>query len=190
MFVWVTRAGVLRYAHESLRIDTQCLWIGGRGEEGCVCMGWFGSRGEGWWFGPGDCKSLWPALMSSGWQRCLSPRHSSTCPSRPPYWSHIVRHPTPPRTLFYSYAHFCSYTVKVTYSPFLTFQEKECLWLYFLFFSFSRTFSFLFILIFSLPLPFPFSFLFLAKSFPVSFYFLFLSRPILSFPFSCTFSFM
>ncbi len=140
MFVWVTRAGVLRYAHESLRIDTQCLWIGGRGEEGCVCMGWFGSRGEGWWFGPGDCKSLWPALMSSGWQRCLSPRHSSTCPSRPPYWSHIVRHPTPPRTLFYSYAHFCSYTVKVTYSPFLTFQEKECLWLYFLFFHFLALF--------------------------------------------------
>lgn len=55
-----------------------------------VCV-WDSLEREGWRFGLGDCKSLWPALASSGWQRFLNPRHSSTCPSRPPRRSHIVR---------------------------------------------------------------------------------------------------
>lgn len=80
--------------------DRHTVFVDWRERGGGLCvyaMVW--EQREGWWFGPGDCKSLWPALMSSGWQRCLSPRHSSTCPSRPPYWSHIG-HPTPLQKTF------------------------------------------------------------------------------------------
>ncbi len=142
--------------------DRHTVFVDWRERGGGLCVyGMVGSRGEGWWFGPGDCKSLWPALMSSGWATNAWVRDIHQ-PARvgPPYWSHIVRHPTPPRTLFYSYARFCSYTVKVTYSPFLTFQEKECLWLYFLFFFIFSHFFFLFNFNFftSTSIPFLFSF--------------------------------
>jgi len=80
---------------------------------------------DGWWFGPGDCKSLWPALVSSGWQRCLSSRHSSNLPSVPPYWSHSgsLFHTdthTPPALLFHSLLQ-----LQASYFHFLSFQEKD-----------------------------------------------------------------
>lgn len=137
---------------------------------------------EGWWFGPGDCKSLWPALTSSGWQRCLSPRHSSTCPSRPPYWSHIGRsrfqtpHPSPPHTPPENFSTltlaFALMLLKVSFFSLLSrkrTRKMNVLWLYFLFFVFfSGTFSFYFTYT---------SYCFLLLSFPVPFQFL-------SFPFS------
>ncbi len=117
--------------------------------------------------------------MSSGWQRCLSPRHSSTCPSLPPYWSHTgrSRRQTPhiPQKPFYSYARFFPYFPGKR-------QGKGMLVVILSFISFSCTFSFSFSFI-SLPLPFRFSFLLIAKSFPVSFHFPFLSCPIPLFSF-------
>lgn len=133
------------------------MFVDWRERGGGLCVyGIVWEQREGWWFGPGDCKSLWPALTSSGWQRCLSPRHSSTCLSRPPYWSHIGRslfQTPPPQETFLLFHSLFQLHFQVSYFHFLTFQEndkeKECivviLSFFFLFpFNFSTSSSFIF----------------------------------------------
>ncbi len=187
MFVWVTRVGVLRYAPESLRIDTQCLCPGGRGEEGCVCMGWFRSRGKAGGLVQetvSHCgQPSWALGGSDAWARDIhQPARVSRRTGATPA-ARAVRHPTSPRnrstlTLASADTLLKSLTPLSLRSRKTTRKRNACGYTFIYFFFLHFSFSFI-----SLPLPFRFSFLLIAKSFPVSFHFPFLSCPIPLFSF-------